>query len=457
MTLTSTMAPSYVNWTLDQLDQTNTGQHAVLTVINDVATNIQQIFMARIIANGATTSGGTSGNSTTVTLDQPLPGTNYNSYRLYALSPGGNVVYRRYLVCNQHVANQMQQYFPYPFAFSFANNTAAVMTSAPLCNVFWSADGNPPYNMSSIGVVIDPDAGTITTVSPTSLVFGGGVVTPPTDVQVFVPVATGCLEVFAPAATLFHRDGRAHRGNLPDQGRDLPGLDRLLEYPEHASVRERTPAIDVRCRARGVNQLPGPGHGVPESRPGRPDHGHDATSRAGRAAGSRIPRSSPAGRVTTGRRRLSVSGTGTSGALSHITTNGVITSVWVSTRGSGYTGTPTVNVTGGSGVGREHHAPVRGPAGGVHGRPVPAGARGHELRQHAAPLEPAGTLHQRNLRSAGPTRSKAGRPVRGRLWRGLGAGGWAGQTSAAARWARSTRPRRGIQARRQSPRSPRPA
>ena len=129
VTLTSTQAPGYVNWTLDQLDQTNTGLHAVLTVVNDVATNIQQIFMARIIANGATTSGGTASNSTTVTLDQPLPGTNYNSYRLYALSPGGNVVYRRYLVCNQHVANQMQQYFPYPFAFSFANNTAAVMTA----------------------------------------------------------------------------------------------------------------------------------------------------------------------------------------------------------------------------------------------------------------------------------------------------------------------------------------
>ena len=85
VTLTSTQAPNYVNWTLDQLDQTNTGQHAVLTVVNDVDSNISQMFLARIIANGATTSGGTAGNSTTVTLDQPLPGTNYNSYRLYAL------------------------------------------------------------------------------------------------------------------------------------------------------------------------------------------------------------------------------------------------------------------------------------------------------------------------------------------------------------------------------------
>ena len=85
--LKSTQGPLYVNWALDQLDQTNTGQHAILTVVNDVDSNISQMFQARIIANTATTGGGTSGNSTTVTLDQALPGTNYNSYRLYASVP----------------------------------------------------------------------------------------------------------------------------------------------------------------------------------------------------------------------------------------------------------------------------------------------------------------------------------------------------------------------------------
>ena len=138
-----------------------------------------------------------------MTLDQPLPSVAYNSYRLYALSQGGNVCWRRFKVMNSAVAAAMQQYFPYPFAFSFANGAAAAMTSAPVCNVFWSSSGSPPYNMASVGVVIDPVAGTITTVSPTSLVFGGGVVTPPTDVQVFLPVANGSLEVFSPAATYF--------------------------------------------------------------------------------------------------------------------------------------------------------------------------------------------------------------------------------------------------------------
>jgi hypothetical protein len=350
VTLTSTQAPGYVNWTLDQLDQTNTGLHAVLTVVNDVATNIQQIFMARVIANTATTSGGTSGNSTTVTLDQPLPGTNYNSYRLYALSPGGNVVYRRYLVTNPYVAHQMQQYFPYPFAFSFANNTAAVMTSAPLCNVFWSASGNPPYNMSSVAVVIDPDAGTITTVSPTSLVFGGGVVTPPTDVQVFVPVATGSLQVFAPASTYFTGTSALIEGIYRIKVvtcRDWTDYSNTQNMQVYANE-----LLQSMCDVVLEGSTSYLGLATAFLSPAQAVQITGSTYTTGwEGGGISNPQIVAGGSGYNGSETLSVSGTGTSGALSHITTNGVITSVWVSTRGSGYTGTPTVSVSGGSGTG----------------------------------------------------------------------------------------------------------
>ena len=123
----------------------------------------------------------------------------------------GNVVWRRYKVTNPDVAAAMQQTFPYPFAFRNSNGTAAALTMAPMCNVLWSASGSPPYNQSTIGCVIDPVAGTITTVSPTSLVYGGGAVTPPSDVQVFVPVATGSLETIFPVSgyggTLYSVEG----------------------------------------------------------------------------------------------------------------------------------------------------------------------------------------------------------------------------------------------------------
>ena len=421
VTLTSTQAPSYVDWTLDQLDQTNTGQHAVLTVVNDVATNIQQIFMARIIANTATTSGGTASNSTTVTLDQPLPGTNYNSYRLYALSPGGNVVYRRYLVCNQHIANQMQQYFPYPFAFSFANNTAAVMTSAPLCNVFWSADGNPPYNMSSIGVVIDPDAGTITTISPTSLVFGGGVVTPPTDVQVFVPVATGSLEVFAPASTYFTGTSAL-----------IEGIQRIKvvtcrDWTDYSNTQNMQAYANELLQSMCDVVLEGStsylGLATAFLSPAQAVQITGSTYTTGwEGGGISNPQIVSGGSGYNGSETLSVSGTGSAGALvAHHDQRRDHLGLGVDPR-FGVHGHSNGGYLRRRRFGGEHQPPVRVPAGGVDGRSVSAGARGNLVRQHAAPLEPAGALHERNLRAAGPTRSKSGRSVRGRLRRGLGAG-----------------------------------
>ena len=348
--LTSTQGPDYVDWTLDQLDQTNTGQHAILTVVNDVDSNIQQVFMSRVIANTATTSGGSSGNSTTVTLDVPLPSTSYNSYRLYALSPAGNVVYRRYKVTNALIAHQMQQFFPYPFAFSFANGAAACMTSAPICNVFWSASGNPPYNMASIGVVIDPDAGTITTISPTSLVFGGGVVTPPTDVQVFLPVATGALEVFSPSSGYF--TGTAAL---------IEGIDRIkvvtcrdwTDASNNANMQKyANELVQALCDVvlEGTTSYLGlattfltAGHAVQVT-----GNGYLTGWEGG---GISNPQIVAGGSGYDGSETLAVSGSGTAGALSHTTTNGVITCVWVSTRGSGYTGAVTVSVSGGGGSG----------------------------------------------------------------------------------------------------------
>ncbi len=186
----------------DQLDQTVTGQHAVVVVFSDAVSNVTQSFAARVIANTSMSAGG----SCTLTLDQALPSTNYNSYYLYALGSAGNFVWRRYYVVNRNIAAAMQQYFPYPFAFRNSSGSAAVLTMAPVCTVF---NG---LNQSSVAVAIDPVGGTITTATPTSLIFGSGVITPPTDVQVFLPVANGQLQVQAPygggfAGTLFTVEG----------------------------------------------------------------------------------------------------------------------------------------------------------------------------------------------------------------------------------------------------------
>ena len=91
--------------------------------------------------------------------------------------------------------------FPYPVAYRNSDGTAATLTSTPAGTVFYSQSGSPPYEQSSIGVVCDAESGTILTARPTALVFSADGVTPTPvdDVQAFVPVNTGALEVRSPA------------------------------------------------------------------------------------------------------------------------------------------------------------------------------------------------------------------------------------------------------------------
>lgn len=194
----------------DQLDQSSTGLRAILTVIQSPLTGLQQMFSTSVIANTAMTAGSTS----TLTVSPPLPVTTYTSYFLTFSSQAGNVVWRQYVVVDSSgygtsskLGPALQQYFPYPFAYKNASGTAAALTSAPVGAVLWSNgttvssttylnNGAAPWNESDFSVTVNPSNGTISFPSPVNLVYGGGSTsTPPSNVQVFVPVATGVLSV----------------------------------------------------------------------------------------------------------------------------------------------------------------------------------------------------------------------------------------------------------------------
>ncbi len=185
--------------TADELDQTATGLHATLTVLTQVASGLQQLFSSLVIANTAMTAGGTS----TLTVATPLPSTSYNAYFLTFSSQAGNVVYRRYVAVNPAIGAQLQQYFPYQFAFTNAAGNSAALTSSPVGMVLWSASGSAPWNESDFSVSVDPTSGTILFPSPTALVYGSGTVTPPSNVMAFLPVANGDLQVFAPSSLTY--------------------------------------------------------------------------------------------------------------------------------------------------------------------------------------------------------------------------------------------------------------
>ena len=192
--------------TSDQLDQNSGSLNAILTVTQSFGTGISQMFSTSVIANTATTTG-----ASTLTVSPPLPATTYTAYFLTFSSAAGNVVYRRYICTKPGVGAALQNYFPYPFAYRNADGTAAALTSAATGMVLWSAAaGACPYNYtggavnqagnneSDFSITVNPEAGTISFPRPTALVYGGGAVTPPSNVMAFVPIATGNLTLTVP-------------------------------------------------------------------------------------------------------------------------------------------------------------------------------------------------------------------------------------------------------------------
>jgi len=107
------------------------------------------------------------------------------------------------LAVNSAIGAALQNYFPYPFAYRNNDGTAVALTSAATGMVLWSASGSAPYNESDFSVTVDPESGTLSFPRPTSLVYGGGVVTPPSNVMVFVPVATGDLQSWYPSSSTY--------------------------------------------------------------------------------------------------------------------------------------------------------------------------------------------------------------------------------------------------------------
>ncbi len=164
----------------------------------DIIPGIGQLYAARIVANTALMAG----DSSTLTLDRPLPGILYNSYQIWGLSLGPSVVWRKYKISNANIGAALLNFFPYPVPILAAGGNAGGMTSSPVGMIQWSNSGSTPYNTASMGLTVDPVNGLVYFDRPTALTFGSQV-TPPNNVIAFLPVANGSLAAFAPSSTTY--------------------------------------------------------------------------------------------------------------------------------------------------------------------------------------------------------------------------------------------------------------
>jgi hypothetical protein len=196
VTITITPADKTIRWPANWWDQTGTGHQGQVQLLSDTITGVTQKWSARIVANTALSPGG----SCSLTIDAPVPALSYTAFQIYGTGGGAGVVYRRYGIPAPFGA-LIQQMFPYETPYRRGNELAESLVSTPQASVFYSANGLPPYQVQSVGIAaIDPDAGTVTLTKPSALVFSpnGTTLVPVNDVQFFLPIAVGSLEVAYP-------------------------------------------------------------------------------------------------------------------------------------------------------------------------------------------------------------------------------------------------------------------
>jgi hypothetical protein len=177
------------------------------TIVN----GLNEYFSAKITGCPALTAGGTI----TLQLDRALPVTTYTTAQIYGLAAGPTVVYTRYQVVNTALRGAMVNFFPYPVPYVFANGTGAVMTNAPMGAVILTQTtslGPQTYSVT-LPITTDPTSGYIYFPKPTALVFGGGTVTPPTEVRALLAIADPAgLQAWAPSSSTYAGTGNSLLG-----------------------------------------------------------------------------------------------------------------------------------------------------------------------------------------------------------------------------------------------------
>ncbi len=156
-----------------------------------VVAGVDSTVTRRVVANTALTAGGTC----SITLDEPLPATDYTRFELLGKNSGAALVYRRYRVADPAIRAALARKFSTDGVWVWADGQAATTTSYPMASVAWSETGAPPYKESTDDFTLDGD-GYVTFTRPTYLTAGKK----PDDVKVLLAVNVGTLAVRVPTS-----------------------------------------------------------------------------------------------------------------------------------------------------------------------------------------------------------------------------------------------------------------
>ena len=189
------------NWVANYWDQTDgtvagTGHHGTINLYaSSLGGAYTQCWSARIIANTALGAGGTSA----LTIDSPLPGTQYDSYTISGYANNAQIVWTRYKVVNTTLAARFTNQSTYPQPIVNASGSAASLVNSPLAIIQRSDGTSFPLAFSWSA------SGEIRFIAPTYVMAGSPKpYSAPTwnnfDVWMYMPVYTNALQVQSPSA-----------------------------------------------------------------------------------------------------------------------------------------------------------------------------------------------------------------------------------------------------------------
>lgn len=183
-TIVVTSSSSSTFWSAGYWDQSH--QQGTISLYSSTVTDYTQIWSHRVVACTALAAGGTS----TITIDNPLPHTNFDHYTITGLATGGSVVWTQYQIANTALWPRVTNQSTYPQPI--INGTGgATLASTPI-GIIFRGDGST----FPLAFTYRYSDGTIHFISPTYTIANNAA---PPDVWAYVPINTNPLQAISPA------------------------------------------------------------------------------------------------------------------------------------------------------------------------------------------------------------------------------------------------------------------
>jgi hypothetical protein len=182
------------SWGADYWDWSPGGHEGVLFATVDGQGGFSTNFSSRITSNTSLSPGGTC----TLTIEQPLPSTDFDTYVITGTTGGPSVVWRKYRPTDPEVAARLAHQFSYPVNIVNSEGTAVSRSNFPFLVVEYGEKA--PFRSMPFTVEVNSEGGYLLAERPVVVLSGDGtsIQEYPHNVIVYAAVYDDVLAVKSP-------------------------------------------------------------------------------------------------------------------------------------------------------------------------------------------------------------------------------------------------------------------